>query len=139
MLAMEQNEATPEAIAHACSLAETFHRTLIVVHARKPAEAIAFLNPAATTMEQFGIVNEGRFPVRCIVKDGKPGDAIVEAIAQYQPSVLVIGVKRTSETSGPHGTAFTILARSRVPVLCVPPIAATTVREHEACAHVPAV
>jgi hypothetical protein len=53
--------------------------------------------------------------------------------------VLVIGVKRTSETSGPHGTAFTILARSRVPVLCVPPIAATTAREHEACAHVPAV
>jgi nucleotide-binding universal stress UspA family protein len=139
MLAMEQNEATPEAIANACSLAETFHRTLIVVHARKPAEAIAFLNPAATTMEQFGIVNEGRFPVRCIVKDGKPGDAIVEAIAQYQPSVLVLGVKRTSETSGPHGTAFTILARSRVPVLCVPPIAATTAREHEACAHVPAV
>jgi nucleotide-binding universal stress UspA family protein len=139
MLAMEQNEATPEAIANACSLAETFHRTLILVHARKPAEAIAFLNPAATTTEQFGIVNEGRFPVRCIVKDGKPGDAIVEAIAQYQPSVLVLGVKRTSETSGPHGTAFTILARSRVPVLCVPPIAATTAQEHEACAHLPAV
>lgn len=139
MLGMEQNEATAEAVASACSLAETFHRTLIVVHARRPAEAIAFLNPAATTVEQFGIINEGRFPVRCIVKDGKPGDAIVEAIAQYQPSVLVIGVKRTSETSGPHGTAFTILARSRVPVLCVPPIAATTTREQEACAHAPAV
>ena len=45
MLAMERNEATAEAVATACSLAEIFHRTLIVVHARKPEEAVAFLNP----------------------------------------------------------------------------------------------
>lgn len=138
MLAMERNEATPEAVATACSLAETFRRTLIVVHARRPEEAVAFLNPAATTMEEFGL-KESRFPVRCVVKDGKPGDAIVEAIAQHHPSVLVMGVKRTSETSGPHGTAFTILARSRVPVLCVPPLATMAAREPETCAHVPAV
>ena len=138
MLAMERNEATPEAVATACSLAEIFHRTLVVVHARRPEEAVAFLNPIETTPEQFGIMSEGRFPVRCIVKDGKPGDAIVEAVAQYQPSVLVVGVKRTSETLGPHGTAFTILARSRVPVLCVPPHVAGAVREPEACVDVPA-
>jgi nucleotide-binding universal stress UspA family protein len=131
MLAMERNEATPEAIAAASSLAETFHRTLIVVHARRPEEAIAFLNPIATTVEQFGVEGSGRFPVRCIVKDGKPGDAIVEAIGQYSPSMLVVGVKHTSETPGPHGTAFTLLARSRVPVLCVPPIAAPAVRASE--------
>lgn len=133
MLAMERNETTPEAIATACSLAETFHRTLIAVHARRPEEAVAFLNPLATTMEQFGVENSGRFPVRCIVKDGRPGDAIVEAIGQYSPSVLVIGVKRTSETPGPHGTAFTLLARSRVPVLCVPAAAATVAGEPEIC------
>jgi len=138
MLAMERNEATHEAVAAACSLADTFHRTLIVVHARRPEEAVAFLNPIATTPEQFGIISEGRFPVRCIVKDGKPGDAIVEAIAQHQPSVLVVGAKRTSETSGPHGTAFTILARSRVPVLCVPPYVARVAREPETCVDVPA-
>lgn len=138
MLAMERNEAAPEAVSTACSLAETFHRTLIVVHARRAEEAVAFLNPMATTPEQFGIISDGRFPVRCIVKDGKPADAIVEAIAQYQPSVLVIGVKRTSETSGPHGTAFTILARSRVPVLCVPPHVASEAREPETCVDVPA-
>jgi len=137
MLAMERNEAGREAVATSCSLAETFHRTLIIVHARRPEEAVAFLNPAATTPEQFGILSEGRFPVRCIVKDGKPGDAMVEAIAQYQPSVLVVGVKRTSETSGPHGTAFTILARSRVPVLCVPPCVASAAREPETCVDVP--
>jgi hypothetical protein len=44
----------------------------------------------------------------------------VEAIEQYHPSVLVVGVKRASGTPGPHGTAFSMLAQSRVPVLCVP-------------------
>jgi nucleotide-binding universal stress UspA family protein len=137
MLAMERNDATAEASETACSLAETFHRTLIVVHARRPEEAVAFLNPVATTAEQFGLENSQRFPLRCIVKDGKPGDAIVEAIGQYQPSVLVIGVKRTSETPGPHGTAFTLLARSRVPVLCVPPAVVFAAPESETCASVP--
>lgn len=137
MLAMERNEATPEAIGTACSLAETFHRTLIVVHARRPEEAMGFLNPMATTVEQFGIEETGRFPVRCMVKDGKPADAIVEAIGQCSPSVLVIGVKHISETPGPHGTAFTLLARSRVPVLCVPQAATSIAEETETCTTVP--
>ena len=121
LLAMERNEATQAAVATAYSLAETFHRTLIVLHARRPAEAAAFLNPVATTLEDFGIRQGGRFPVRCIVKDGNPGDVMVEAIAQFHPSLLVAGVKRQSGTPGLHGTAFALLARSRVPVLCVPP------------------
>jgi nucleotide-binding universal stress UspA family protein len=134
MLALERNEATAEAAATACSLAETFHRTLIVVHARRPEEAVAFLNPVATTVKQFGIESDGRFPLRCIVKDGKPADAITEAIGQFQPSVLVLGVKRASQTPGPHGTAFTLLARSRVPVLCVPPAETVPAAEQETCA-----
>jgi nucleotide-binding universal stress UspA family protein len=59
--------------------------------------------------------------VHCIVKDGNPADAIVEGIAENHPCILVAGVKRLSGTPGPHGTAFALLARSRVPVLCVPP------------------
>jgi len=133
LLAMERNEATQAAVATAYSLAETFHRTLLVLHARGPAEASAFLNPGATTLEEFGIKASGRFPVRFIVKDGNPGDAIVEAIAQYHPSLLVAGVKRASGTPGPHGTAFALLARSRVPVMCVPPEVASDVVEREAC------
>jgi nucleotide-binding universal stress UspA family protein len=121
MLAMEKNDATEEAIATARSLAETFHRTLIVVHARAAAEASAFLNPGATTLADFGIQPSATFPVRCIVKDGSPVEAVTKAIEQYHPSILVMGVKRSSETAGPHGTAFALLSRSRVPVLCVPP------------------
>jgi len=131
MLAMERNEATAEARETAYSLAQIFHRTLIVVHARRPEEAVAFLNPVASTAKQFGMESSEQFPLRFVVKDGKPGDAIVEAIGQYQPSVLVIGVKRTSETPGPHGTAFTLLARSRVPVLCVPPAVVSVAQEAE--------
>ena len=121
LLAMERNEATPAAVATAHSLAETFQRTLVVVHARSAAEAAAFLNPGATTLEEFGIKPSASCPVRFVVKDGSPADAITAAIAQFHPSILVAGVKRSSETPGPHGTAFGLLARSRVPVLCVPP------------------
>jgi nucleotide-binding universal stress UspA family protein len=121
LLAAEVNEAAPAAVATACSLAEVFHRPLLVLHARRAAEAAAFLNPGATTLEQFGVNARGRFPVRCIVKDGNPGDVVDEAIEQHRPSLLVTGVKRASKTPGPHGTAFALLARSRVPVLCVPP------------------
>ena len=131
LLAMEQNEAEASAVGTAYSLAETFHRTLIVLHARGPAEASAFLNTSSTTLEEFGIQPSGRFPVRCVVKDGSPADVIVEAIEQYHPSILVAGAKRSSETAGPHGTAFALLARSRVPVLCVPPEAAGGSRAQE--------
>jgi nucleotide-binding universal stress UspA family protein len=138
LLAMERNEATLAAVRTAHSLAETFHRTLIVLHARGSAEATAFLNPAATKLEDFGINPSGRFPVRFTVKDGNPADVMAEAITQYQPSILVAGVKRASHTPGPHGTAFALLARSRVPVLCVPPEQAPAAfhREREACAPV---
>ena len=138
LLAMERNEAMAAAVAMAHSLAETFHRTLLVLHARPPASASAFLNPGTTTLEELGVKPSGSFPVRCLVKDGNPADAIVEAIAQYHPCILVAGVKRASGTPGPHGTAFAMLARSRVPVLCVPPELAPAdlnwSREREACA-----
>ena len=121
LLAMERNEASPAAVATAYSLAETFNRSLLVLHARTAAEASAFLNPGATTLEDFGIRPNGKTPVRSIVKDGNPADAIAAAIAQYHPCILVAGVKRSSQTPGPHGTVFALLAGSRAPVLCVPP------------------
>ena len=121
LLAIEKNEAASAAVATAVSLAETFQRPLHIVHARSAAEAMGFLNPSATRPEDFGISSHGNVKVTCMVKDGTPADVVGEAIAQLRPSILVVGVKRTSETPGPHGTAFTLLARSRVPVICVPP------------------
>jgi nucleotide-binding universal stress UspA family protein len=132
LLAMERNEASGAAAATARSLAETFDRPLVVLHARTAAEASAFLNPCATTREEFGIETGGNVAVRCIVKDGDPAAAISAAIAQYHPSILVIGVKRFSETPGHHGTAFTVLAASRVPVLCVPAETVSAVRKGDA-------
>jgi nucleotide-binding universal stress UspA family protein len=121
LLAIEKNEALSAASATALSLAQTFNRPLHIVHARSAAEAMGFLNPSATRPEDFGIFSTGSVKVDCLVKDGTPADVIGEAIAQLRPSILVVGVKRSSETPGPHGTAFTLLARSRVPVICVPP------------------
>jgi len=120
LMAIERNQALESAMDAAGSLALTFQRPLIVVHARTAAEASAFLNPCATTLEQFGVRIGGEFPVRCIVKDGNPAEALTQAIEQFKPSILVVGVKRKSDSPGRHGTAFNLLAGSRAPVLCVP-------------------
>jgi nucleotide-binding universal stress UspA family protein len=120
MLAMERNEAANEAVATAYSLATVFKRPLIVIHARTASEASGS-DPSAARLQEFGILSSHEVPVTCISEDSNPADAVVRAIANYHPSILVAGVKRTSETPGPHGTAFALLARSRVPVLCVPP------------------
>ena len=136
LLAVERNEAASAAAATAYSLAVTFQRPLLLLHVRTAAEIKAGKDPCAAVPADFGIklpprphhaqnggsgwlLNEA--PVHCIVKDGDPGDAIQEAIAECHPCILVAGVKRMSGTRGPHGTAFDLLTASRVPVLCVPP------------------
>jgi len=136
LLAVERNESATAAAATAYSLAVTFQRPLLLLHVRTAAEIKAGKDPCAAIPADFGVklpprphhaqnggsgwlLNEA--PVHCIVKDGDPGEAIQEAIAETHPYILVAGVKRMSGTRGPHGTAFALLTASRVPVLCVPP------------------
>ncbi|MGD0548370.1 MAG: universal stress protein [Terracidiphilus sp.] len=90
LLAMERNQAAEAAISTACSLAKTFARPLLLLHARSAEEAAAHPDPCADTLKEFPLPSCGEFPVHC-------------------------------GTPGPHGTAFALLARSRVPILCVPP------------------
>jgi nucleotide-binding universal stress UspA family protein len=120
LLAMERNEAAGASIATAASLARVFERPLLMLHARTKGEA-AEPDPCAIPMDKFSQECCEGLPVRCIAKDGNPADAMVEGISENHPCILVVGVKRASGTPGPHGTAFQLLACSRVPVLCVPP------------------
>jgi nucleotide-binding universal stress UspA family protein len=120
LLAMERNEAASAAVETAYSLAETFDRPLLALHVRTEKETAEAVNPC-TTAEGFGIRLDGRVAVRCLTKDGKPAEAIADAIEENHPCILVAGVKRASGTPGLHGTAFALLSVSRVPVLCVPP------------------
>jgi nucleotide-binding universal stress UspA family protein len=120
LLAMERNDAAPFAVETARSLAQVFKRTLLVVHARSSAEVSAILNPDSPRLQEFGLTPSGDPPVRMVVKDGTPANAISHAIEQYKPSILVAGVKRKSDSPGRHGTVFALLAASHVPVLCVP-------------------
>src|SRR3954469_18549297 len=154
MLAMELNDASQAAVETARSLAQVFKRTLLVVHARASADRAsadrasadrasadrasadrasaqvsATLDPANNTrLEEYGLTPSAECPMRMIVMDGSPADAVGQAIEQHKPSILVAGVKRKSDSPGPHGTVFALLAGSRVPVLCVP---AETVVEGE--------
>lgn len=117
---IERDEAAAEAAATAASLAEIFHRPLLALHVRTEAEKAAGVNPC-TVMEDQGIRFGAGIEARCLFKDGDPAVAVAEAIDENRPCILVSGVKRTSGTPGPHGTAFALLSASRVPVLCVPP------------------
>jgi hypothetical protein len=132
LLAIEHNEAARAAIDTAYSLAETFHRTLLVIHACEQADTSFYLYPAATTLDEFGIKESGSFSVRFTLMNGNPEDVIAEVIAKYEPSIFLAGVKRASDVSGPHGTAFSLRARSRVPVLRVPPEPISTFSEQRA-------
>jgi nucleotide-binding universal stress UspA family protein len=134
LLAMERNETAATAAATAYSLAGIFERPLLVLHARTTAEAAASVDPCATTnLDEFGIHSSEKLPVRCMVMDGDPVEAIARGIAEHRPCILVAGVKRESDTPGPHGTAFALLARSRVPVLCVPPESAPVEDKPKVC------
>lgn len=121
LLAIERNEATAAAVATAYSLASVFQRPLLVLHARGAAEAAAFLNPPELRLQDYGVQPCSNVQILSIVKDGTPAEVVPDAIAQHHPCILVAGVKRSSHSPGLHGTAFSLLARSRVPVLCVPP------------------
>jgi nucleotide-binding universal stress UspA family protein len=127
LFAMERNEATAAGLAAAVSLAESFQRALFVVHARTAAEESANLNPCEVALEEFGVRPAKSVEIHCFVRDGQPMNVIAEAIAEYRPSILVVGAKRASESGGSHGTAFSLLARARVPVLCVPAAALPSV------------
>jgi len=134
LLAMERNETAAAAAATAYSLAQTFERPLLVLHARSAAEATASIDPCATTnLDEYGVFGSEKIPVHCMVKDGDPVEATAEGIAETHPCILVVGVKRASGTPGPHGTAFALLSRSRVPVLCVPPETASAQDKPESC------
>jgi nucleotide-binding universal stress UspA family protein len=115
MLAIECNDAARAAVDAAKSLAQVFKRTLLVVHACGSADV-----SAGTRLEEFGLTPSADLPMHLIVMDGSPSDTVAQAIEENRPSILVAGVKHKSDSPGPHGTVFALLAASRVPVLCVP-------------------
>jgi nucleotide-binding universal stress UspA family protein len=119
LFAIGQNDASAESASIACSLAETFSRTLVIVNVRTAEDEAT--SSKAIRIEDFGVQPMRGLLIQEVIKHGNPVDAVTEAIEQLHPCILVIGVKRTSATPGPHGTAFALMARSRVPVLCVPP------------------
>ena len=130
LLALERNAAAPAAAEAAYGLAEIFQRPLLVVHARTAGE-----DPGvnAEVLAEFAIRTGVPVKLTYIVADGEAADAVASAIDQYRPCILVAGVKRATDFSGPHGTAFALLTRSRVPVLCVPPDSALDAEEKYAC------
>lgn len=125
VIPVERNAASLAAIASARAVAEQFGLGLLLVHARTAEEVSAAANPCADTLSQVRFpMGEGHVPIRCVVRDGRPADVVSEVVAQYPTALIVLGVNRESRTGLAHGTAFEVMAKARVPVLCIPPILA---------------
>lgn len=122
VIPVERNDVSLHAIATAREVAEQFGLGLLLVHARTAAEASLHLDPCAETFQQVRFpAGKTHVPVRCLVRDGEPADVVKEIVAQYPTALIVIGVNRESRTGRSHGTAYEVMAKAKVPVLCVPP------------------
>jgi nucleotide-binding universal stress UspA family protein len=129
LVPVENNPASIAAINTARALAEQFGLGLLLLHARTASEAAAQLNPCAGTMSQTQFPQGNTsVPVRCLVRDGRPAEVIHQVAAEYPVSMIVLGVNRESHSVGDeadklhYGTAYSVLAAAKVPVLCVPPV-----------------
>lgn len=127
VIPVERNNASVRAIATAREVAEQFGLGLLLVHARTAAEADAKLDPCAETFENVSFpAGKARIPIRCLVRDGSPADVVKGVVSQYPTALVVIGVNRESRTGKTHGTAYEVMAKAKVPVLCVPPAVTQT-------------
>lgn len=122
LVPIQRSTASVEAIAAAKSVAAKLESDLLLLHVRTEEELAAQIDPCAASGMSFPVV-EPRVPVRCLVRDGKVATAIAEAAEQYGASLMAMSVNRESRSKSfaPHGTAYEVIARARVPVLLFPP------------------
>ena len=117
LVPVQRTTASLSVLATSQALAARFAGDIILLHVRTEEEITAQLNPCAQGLS-FPMT-EPRVSVRCLVRDGQAAETIVHTAAQYRVSMIVLAVNRESR-HGLHGTAFEVIAGSRVPVLCVP-------------------
>jgi nucleotide-binding universal stress UspA family protein len=119
LVPVQRTTASLSVLSTAQSLAAQFAGDVILLHVRTEEEIAAQLNPCAQGLS-FP-VTEPRVSVRCLVRDGEAAAVIEHTALQYRVSMIVMAVNRESRNrAGLHGTAFEVIAGSRVPVLCVP-------------------
>lgn len=122
VIPVERNEVSAQALATARELAEQFGLGLMLVHARTAEEAAAQMDPCTESAPLIGVpAGKKEVSVRCLVRDGNPADVVQGVVAEFPTALIVIGVNRESRTGKVHGTAYEVMAKAKVPVLCVPP------------------
>ena len=119
LVPVQRTTASISVLSTAQVLAAQFAGDIILLHVRSEEEIAAQLNPCAQGLS-FPMT-EPRVSIRCLVRDGDPAAVIANTAKQYRASMIVLTVNRESRRGhGLHGTAFEVIANSRVPVLCVP-------------------
>lgn len=117
LVPVQRTTASLSVLSTAQAVAAQFAGDIILLHVRTADEIAAQLNPCAQGLS-FPMT-EPRVAVRCLVRDGEAAEVIAHTATQYRVAMIVLAVNRESR-HGQHGTAFEVIANSRVPVLCVP-------------------
>jgi nucleotide-binding universal stress UspA family protein len=117
LVPVQRTTASLSVLSSAQAIAAQFGGDIILLHVRTEEEIAAQVNPCAQGLS-FPMT-EPRVSVRCLVRDGEPSEVIAHAASQYRAAMIVLAVNRESR-HGQHGTAFEVIAGSRIPVLCVP-------------------
>jgi nucleotide-binding universal stress UspA family protein len=122
LMPMQRSTASIDAIASAKSVAASLGSDLLLLHVRTEEELSAQVDPCAASGMSFP-QTEPRVPVRCLVRDGQVAPVIADTAEQYNISLMAMSVNRESRhrALGPHGTAYEVVARVKVPVLLFPP------------------
>lgn len=126
LVPVEKNDVSLDAVVAAQTLASQCSGSLVLLHALAEHDAVP--DPCVETMGRVAFPKaDTRVPVRCVVRKGSAEEVIPAAAEQYHAALIVLGVNRESRSKGvkSHGTAYEVIARSRVPVLLVPPATAT--------------
>ena len=130
LVPMQRSTASIDAIVTAKAVAAKLNADLLLLHVRTSEEMATQVDPCAAAGMSFPLT-EPRVPVRCLVRDGKVAPVIADTAEQYRVSLMAMTVNRESRSRslGPHGTAYEVVARAKVPVLLFPPADAQRVEE----------
>ena len=121
LVPLEPESDTKGALRVAQSLAKHLCSSIILLHARTPAQVAAGADPcAASTKLAAGIVPSD-IQIGCIVRDGDPAEAIAAVAEENAVAMIVLPVNRESRSKTAHGTAYEVISHAKTPVLFVPP------------------
>lgn len=135
LAATDFSHAAAGAVEYAASMARVFNASLVLLHTvglplMPPDAGVVMVEPALKLIQEQEaalkdvITQLGQrytLSIEGYVKEGPGPETIVDAAAEMQADLIVMGMKGTGKTSQLFGNTVTgVMRRSKLPVLAVP-------------------